>query len=93
MTITIAHSEPDLHQEIVVTKEDGSEQRIAFRCRTNGEPDQCRLDGQEVRGSAHWQGDELVIELWMQQWHAGALPVRLLVALSRRTDADDGTSK
>ena len=65
MIITIAHSEPDLHQEIVVTKQDGSEQRMVFCCRTNGEPGHCRLDGQAVRGTARWQGEELVIEIWM----------------------------
>ena len=67
MVMDIAHSEPDLEQEIVVTKEDGSEERIAFQCRTNGEPDQCRLAEKEVRGCARWHGDELVIELWVQQ--------------------------
>ncbi len=67
MTIAIAHSEPDLWQEIVVTKQDASEERITFRCRTNGEPDLCQLNGKEVRGKAHCEGEELVIELWIQQ--------------------------
>jgi len=66
MTVDIAHSEPELRQEIVVTREDGSDERITFRCRTNGEPHQCRFNGNEVRGSAHWQGEQLVIEMWMQ---------------------------
>ena len=67
MEVNIAHAEPELRQEIVVGKEDGSEQRVRFRCTTNGEPGQCRFNGNEVRGHAHWRGDELVIELWMQQ--------------------------
>ncbi len=66
MTVAIAHSDPDLRQEIVVTKREGSEERITFHCRTNGEPDQCRLNEEEVQGRAHWQEDELMIELWMQ---------------------------
>ena len=67
MSIDIAHTDPDLRQEIVVTKQDGSEQRITFRCRTNGDPDQCRFNEEQVRGTAHWQGSELVIELWIAQ--------------------------
>ena len=67
MTVEIAHSGPDLRQEIVATREDGGEQRITFRCRTDGEPDQCRFNGEAVPGAARWQGEELVIELWMQQ--------------------------
>jgi hypothetical protein len=67
ITVTIAHSEPDLRQEIVMTKDDGSEQRITFRCVTNGEPDQCLFDGKDVPGRAHWRGEELVIELWMRE--------------------------
>lgn len=66
MVVMVAHSEPDLRQEITVTKDDGSEQRIVFECRTNGETDRCRLDGKEVRGQAQWRGEELVIELWMR---------------------------
>jgi hypothetical protein len=67
MTMAIVHSEPDLRQEIAVTKEDGSEQRITFRCQTTGEPDQCRFNEEAVRGTAQWQGEELVVELWIQQ--------------------------
>lgn len=67
MAMDIAHSEPELRQEIVVTKQDGSQERITFRCLANGEPDQCRLNEKEVRGTAHWQGERLVIELWIQQ--------------------------
>ena len=66
MTMHIDHSDPDLRQEIVVTKEDGSEEQVTFRCRTNGEPDQCRFNEKQVRGSAQWQGDELVIEIWIE---------------------------
>jgi hypothetical protein len=67
MTMEIAHSEPDLQQTIAVTKEDGIEERIAFHCQTNGEPGKCRFNGAEVRGTARWQRDELVIELWVEQ--------------------------
>ncbi len=67
MTVTITHSEPQLTQTIIITKEDGNEQRISFKCVTNGELDQCEFDGNKVQGAAHWQNQMLVIELWMQQ--------------------------
>ena len=81
MTVTIAHSDPELHQEIVVTKADDSEERVAFQCRTDGAPDHCSLNGAAVRGSAHWEGDELVIELWIQR-AAGELYLRDCWSLS-----------
>jgi hypothetical protein len=65
MIMTIAYSEPDLRQEIVVTRPDGGEQRLTFQCQTSGEPDQCLLDGQPVRGTARWEGEELIIEIWL----------------------------
>jgi len=67
MMIDIVHTDPDLRQQIVVTKEDGSDERSTFQCRTNGGSDHCRLNGKEVRGSTHWHGEELVIELWIEQ--------------------------
>ena len=66
MTMAIAHTEPELRQEIIVTKEDGSEQHVTFKCVTNGEAGQCEFNGKSVRGMAHWEGEELVIELWVQ---------------------------
>ena len=91
MRMDIAHAEPELRQEIVVTREDGGEQRVTFTCLTNGEPGQCRFNGQEVRGSAHWQEDELVIELWMQEG-PGELYLCDCWSLSPRpADSNDGT--
>lgn len=66
MTMDIAHSGSELRQEILVTKQDGSEERITFKCVTNGEPDRCRLNENAVRGSAHWNCEELIIEIWIQ---------------------------
>ncbi len=83
ITVTIEHSDPELQQEILVTKEDGREQRIVFRCRTNGEPGQCLLDGKEIRGSPRWRGDELVIEIWSQE---GAHELYLCDCWSLSTD-------
>src|SRR5262249_34515754 len=56
MTMDITHAGPEMRQEIVVMKDDGSEQRTTFRCQTNGEPDQCRLNDKKIRGTANWQG-------------------------------------
>jgi hypothetical protein len=95
LAMDIAHSEPELRQEIMVTREDGSEQRIVFECRTEGGPDQCRLDGREIRGKTGWQEDELVIELWIQHgtreiylcdcWSLS--PDRQTLTMERRNDA------
>jgi hypothetical protein len=66
ITVTIAHSDPELQEEIVVTKLDGSEERIVFKWSTNGEPGKNLLNGRAVHGSAKWVGEELVIESRMQ---------------------------
>jgi len=67
ISVTIAHSDPELSQEIVVTKADAIVERIAFRCRTDGAPDHCSLNGVAANGTARWDGDELVIELRIQR--------------------------
>jgi hypothetical protein len=64
--IKIEQSHAELEQEIVVTKADGSEDRAVFRCSINSEQDRNLLNGMPLRGSARWEGEELVIESWMQ---------------------------
>ena len=64
--VKIEHSDPELQEELVLTRPDGSEQRVVFTCRTNGEQRGNFLNGKDVRGSARWQGDELVVETWLQ---------------------------
>ena len=66
ITVAITHSDPELHEEIVVTKLDGSEQRIVFECCANGEAGKSLLNGRAVDGSARWEGEKLVIESRMQ---------------------------
>jgi len=63
--VEIQHSNPELQEEIVVTKVDGSEERVIFECWTNGEQGKSLLNGRAVRGNARWEGEELVIESWM----------------------------
>jgi hypothetical protein len=64
--IKIEQSHAELEQEIVVTKADGSEDRAVFRCSINGEQDRNSLNGMPIRGRARWEGNELVIESWVQ---------------------------
>jgi hypothetical protein len=64
LTARIKHSEPELRLEMLVTKEDGSEDRVLFQCWTNGEQGRSLLNGNAVRGSARWEGAELVMETW-----------------------------
>jgi hypothetical protein len=62
----IEQSEFELQAEIVVTKLDGSQDRAVFKCWINGEPDKNLLNGRPVRGGTRWEGEELIIESWMQ---------------------------
>ncbi len=66
VTVKIEHSDPELQEEMLVTKADGSEARIIFKCRTNSEQVETVLNGGAVRGVARWEGEELVIESWAQ---------------------------
>jgi len=63
--IMIEHRDPELRQELIVTKADSTEDRAVFICRTTGVEGNCRLNGNAVRGRAGWIGDELTIETWM----------------------------
>lgn len=66
LTIKILHSDPELQEEILVTKTDRTQERGSFKCSTNGEPGKSLLSGQPIRGKASWEGDELVIKSWVQ---------------------------
>lgn len=66
VTIKILHSEPELREEMLATKADRSEERLSFKCWTNGEPGKSLLNGKAVRGNASWEGEQLVIESWVQ---------------------------
>jgi hypothetical protein len=64
--VKIEQSALELQEEILVTKLDGSEDRVVFKCFINGEQDKSLLNGRPVRGCARWEGNQLVIESWMQ---------------------------
>jgi hypothetical protein len=66
VSVKIEHSDPELQEEMVVKKIDGSEETVVFKCWTNGEQDKGLLNGTAVRGCARWEGAELVIESWMR---------------------------
>lgn len=66
ISVKIEHADPQLREEISVTKPDGRQERVAFQCWTNGEPDKSLLNGKAIRGGARWEGNELVIESWVQ---------------------------
>jgi hypothetical protein len=66
ISVKIAQSDTELTQQMIVTKLDGSEDRVVFYCCTNGEQDRNLLNGRPVHGSARWEGEELVIESWIR---------------------------
>jgi len=66
VSVQIVHSDPELQEEILVKKTDGSEDKVVFKCWTNGRQDQSLLNGEAVRGRARWEGAELVIESWVR---------------------------
>src|ERR1700758_3077105 len=66
VAVRIEHSDPELQEEMVVKKIDGSEERVVFKCWTNGEQDKSLLNGSAVRGCSRWEGEDLVIESWIQ---------------------------
>ena len=56
-----------LRQEMLLTRIDGAQQQSVFECRTNGSSDAIQLNGNPVRGTAHWHAQELIIETWVQR--------------------------
>jgi len=66
LLVKIEQSHPALREELVVTRQDGSEDRAVFTCWINGEQNRNLLNGSAVRGNATWEGEELVIESWVQ---------------------------
>lgn len=66
MQATIEHRDPELREEIVATKADGSHERGSFFYRTTGESHENFLNGRPIRSVARWVGDELFFETWME---------------------------
>jgi|SRR5579862_1240277 len=65
ISLRIEHRDIELQEELLVSKLDGEEYRVTFKCRIDSE-DQCLLNGKPIRGSARWVGEELLIESWIQ---------------------------
>lgn len=66
VAVRIEQLEQRLSSEILVTKLDGAEERVAFECATDGVEGKSLLNGKAIRGNARWEGCELVIESWMK---------------------------
>lgn len=64
--ITIDHRDPDLKQDLIVRKADGSDERAELACRTTGEEGTLLFNGRPLRGTAKWVGEELIIESWLK---------------------------
>lgn len=66
LTVVIGHVGEELRQEILLTRINGANERSVFQCRTDGSSDSIQLNGSPVRGTAHWNNEELIIETWVQ---------------------------
>jgi hypothetical protein len=64
LNVRIEHSHDRLREEITALS-DGSERRSALECHSGGAQPNALLDGRPVRGGARWEGQKLVIELWV----------------------------
>lgn len=61
----IEHSGQELTAEMLITKADGSEDRLLFRGRTSGEEVTNVVQGLGMRSRLQWVGNELLIESWV----------------------------
>ena len=66
MQVSIEHRDPELREEMVATKTDGSQERGLFLYRTTGETSENLLNGHPLRSVARWVGDAMVIETRME---------------------------
>jgi hypothetical protein len=73
LKVKILHTDPELQQAILITRDDGTEQRAEFRCRTDGTPCNGLLNGTPVDAIARWQGEELLIETRIDSGSSKAL--------------------
>lgn len=64
--IQIDHAEHRIREEVCSTLPDGTENLVVFACSATGEEGQSTLNGEPIRGSAHWDRDELIIESWIR---------------------------
>ncbi len=65
MVVKIEHADPELVEEIVTTKADGTEDRVVFRCLTNGDEVTNSIHGAQFRSRSDWMQGVLVIESWI----------------------------
>ena len=64
--VTLDHQDPELQEHLVTMRTDGSVSRAVFVCRITGKEGTLQFGGNPMRGTAYWQGDELVIESWIK---------------------------
>lgn len=83
MTITIEHRDPQLQEVIDVVRADGQEQHMVFKCWTDGREGGAEFEGKPIRANVRWQGDELLIEVWV---NAGDREMHLCDYWSLSTD-------
>jgi hypothetical protein len=66
LSAKINHSDPALDVEMLITKADGSEDRLRFGGLTTDEEVTNQVSGAQMRSRLRWVGTELLIESWMK---------------------------
>jgi hypothetical protein len=54
MLVKIKHSDPELVEEILITRLDASEDRVVFRCPTTGDEITNSIHGAVLRSRSRW---------------------------------------
>ena len=72
--VKIEHDEPRLVQTIFMSYGDGAEERLEFTYTTDGEKSMNSIRGIACETHAHWDGEELVIELPVSKAAPFAVP-------------------
>lgn len=62
LQVKIEHRDPELREELLASKADGSQEHGLFLYRTTGESHENLFNGRPIRNLAKWVSEELVIE-------------------------------
>lgn len=62
LAVVITHTGDHLYEELLITRQDNTQQRVLFECSMSA--GEATLDGQRIRCGLRWNNDELIVETW-----------------------------